>query len=146
MNVYLKIYEGVKRPNFAVSRTSTPNQTTIDYSGQLIENLKKIIKSGDSLSIIGKGSMSDLRSVINFYKWIEWRLENIERVLSPRLIESSTEQNLIDKIITLESSIHKLRNSVKYCEFDVSDNEVLPSFIDFLDTFYDFYKQMYNRY
>ncbi|AFY59499.1 hypothetical protein [Synechococcus sp. PCC 6312] len=145
MTIYLQVgEEGIERPNFAISRTSIPNQVTLEYSGQLIKNIKRKIKNNEPLS--GDSFILSLTSVIEFYKWIEWRLHYIEIVLVPRLIESSTEQILIDNLIIFESSIHKLRNSVKYCEFDVCDNEVLPSFIDFLVTFHDFYKLMYSRF
>lgn len=146
MSIYLKVEQGIERPLFVISRTFDPNQATIEYSGQLIENLIRIVKAREPLSSQGTGYMSDLTAVIKFYKLIEWRLDHIDRALVPRLIEASAEQALIDALIEFELSIHKFRNSIKYCEFDVCDNEVFPSFIDFISSFYQFYKLMHNRF
>jgi hypothetical protein len=143
---YLRIWEGLENPNFAISRTTTPNLTTLKYSTQLIQNLINLTRQNEPLTSSKKGSIHDLRAIINFYKWIEWRLEHIERVLVPRMMECSTDQVLINSLIELENSIHRFRNSIKYCEFDVCDNEVRPSLIDFLKTFCELYKIIYERY
>mgnify|MGYP001809901158 CR=1 FL=1 len=145
MSVYLSVQDGIEYPLPIISRIGVPNLETIKYSGQLIDNLTRKINEREPLSYSSTGYMSDLKSVINFYKWIEWRLDHIERVLVPRLIESSTEQVLIDDLIDLEASIYTFRISIKYCEFDVCDNEVLESFSSFLNAFYHFYKLMHSR-
>lgn len=82
-----------------------PNYETTRGFENLLEQLRSLPNN-----ISKEKSTSDV--AIEFYQAVTWDLDQIQSVLTPRVIQSSTDQALIDALIEFDNVRRKLHNSI----------------------------------
>jgi hypothetical protein len=84
---------------------NTPNAATPDAFEEFADELSNIHKDirGESPSTI----------VADFYKKIQWDLDQIQNVLTPLVITSSSEQRLIDALVSFNQTQRELINGIR---------------------------------
>jgi hypothetical protein len=84
---------------------NTPNSTTVTGFEHLLEQLRTC-----SSRDVGNKSISDV--AVEFYEAVTWDLDQIQTVLTPRVVQSSTDQELIDALIEFDDARRRLHNSI----------------------------------
>lgn len=73
------------------------------------ESLLKHLRAGPR-GDIGDRSISDV--AVEFYEAVAWDLDQIQTVLTPRVVQSSGDQNLIDALVEFDDTRRKLHNAI----------------------------------
>lgn len=113
-----------------------PSQNTIKGFKTLLNQLKSIKDSGDP-----EKSTSDIS--IEFYNAVKWDIDQIQSILTPRVIQSSGEQPLIDALIAFDDAHRELRNSIIAHKL-VSTHSVFPNIILLVKRSGQLYKALFN--
>jgi hypothetical protein len=82
-----------------------PNPATVPAIGDLISQLRKLPSA-----VSAERSTSDLS--VEFYDVIKWDLDQIRDVLTPRVVQSSSDQQIIDALIEFDDARRKLHNAI----------------------------------
>jgi hypothetical protein len=82
-----------------------PNPATVPAIGGLISQLRKLPSA-----VSAEKSTSDLS--VEFYDVIKWDLDQIRDVLTPRVVQSSSDQQIIDALIEFDDARRKLHNAI----------------------------------
>lgn len=82
-----------------------PNHTTPAGFENLLEELRSLPNS-----VSKEKSTSDI--AVEFYKEVTWDLDQIQSVLTPRVIQSSGDQTLIDALVEFDDARRNLDNSI----------------------------------
>jgi hypothetical protein len=92
------IFEGHSKP---------PNPNVLRAFNNLIQELQQYELPRE---IAREKSESDI--AIEYYDAVRWDLDQIQNVLTPRVMQSSTDQNLIDLLIEFDSAHRQLHHSI----------------------------------
>lgn len=84
---------------------NTPNRATPMGFEDLLQELRRLPNDLDN-----EKSTSDV--AVEFYEAVMWDLDQIQTVLTPRVIQSSSDQSLIDAAIEFDDARRKLHNSI----------------------------------
>lgn len=84
---------------------NTPNRATATGFEALLEQLREL-RNGISKD----KSTSDV--AVEFYEAVRWDLDQIQTILTPRVIRSSNDQRLIDAVIEFDDARRKLHSSI----------------------------------
>lgn len=111
----LKILEGRNCPNPA-----TPS----DFGG-LVTELR-----GLPLSVSREKSTSDV--AVEFYNEVRWDLDQIQTVLTPRVVQSSRNQALFDVLVEFDDARRNLHNAIIAHKLVVT-HSVMPDVVHLMD-------------
>jgi hypothetical protein len=82
-----------------------PNPATFDAMASLISQLRSL-----SSSETPEKSTSDIS--VEFYEEVKWDFDQIRDVLTPRVVQSSDDQQLIDALMRLDQTRRNLHNAI----------------------------------
>jgi hypothetical protein len=90
------IFSGHNRP---------PNSDTLQAMGKLLIQLNEVPSS-----ISKDKSSSD--AAVEYYEDLKWDLDQIQSVLTPRLLQGPTDQHFIDDLVAFDSARRELHHSI----------------------------------
>jgi hypothetical protein len=82
-----------------------PNPATVPAIGDLLSQLRKLPSA-----VSAEKSTSDLS--VEFYEMVKWDLDQIRDVLTPRVVQSSNDQQIIDALIEFDDAGRRLHNAI----------------------------------
>ena len=116
---------------------NTPSQSTHFGFEDLLQQLKKL-----PASISGEKSTSDV--AVEFYEAVIWDLDQIQNVLTPRIIQSSNDQELIDALVEFDNGRRQLHNSIIGHKLAATHN-VFPNLLILIERSGRLYQTLYSR-
>lgn len=82
-------------------------------------------------------STSDL--AVEFYEKVKWDLDQIQYVLTPRVVQSSADQQVINALVEFDNARRKLHNAIIVHKEISIPSGVLPAVIELLEKTQDLY-------
>jgi hypothetical protein len=122
-----------------------PNSDTIDAMGELADLLEEpsILEWVDE-----ENPMADRKTIADiatdYYEGIEWEIDQIIDVLTPRVINSSNDQKIINAITELDKSGRNLHNAIRMHKRKPT-HYVLPYVIALLQNAQKLYSALYEK-
>ncbi len=101
-----------------------PNPATITGMANLASQLRQLPSA-----VSAEKSTSDL--AVEFYEAIKWDLDQIRDVLTPRVVQSSKDQKIINSLIEFDSARRRLHNAI-IVHKRVVTHSVFPDVVELL--------------
>ena len=114
-----------------------PNPATAPAIGDLLSQLRKLPSA-----VSAEKSTSDLS--VEFYDVTKWDLDQIRDVLTPRVVQSSNDQQIIDALIEFDDARRKLHNAIIVHKRIVT-HSVFPDTIALLEQVRSLYGILYDK-
>jgi hypothetical protein len=102
-----------------------PNPATITAMAKLASLLRQL-----SSAISNEKSTSDL--AVEFYRAVKWDLDQIQNVLTPRVMQSSTDQQIINALVEFDNARRKLHNAI-IVHRKIVTHSAFPAVIELLE-------------
>lgn len=109
-----------------------PNPLTISAMEDLISQLSELPSA-----VSAEKSTSDLS--VEFYEAIKWDLDQIQDVLTPRVVQSYGDQQIIDGLIEFDDARRKLHNAI-IVHKQITLHTVFPDTLELLNQALNLYK------
>lgn len=113
-----------------------PNPSTIAAMAELVSLLRQV----QDVDSEGR-STSDI--AVEFYEEVEWDLDQIQDVLTPRVVQSPAEQQVIDALIEFDHARHRLHNAI-IAHKRIATHGVLPHVIELIERAQGLYSVIYK--
>jgi len=111
-----------------------PNPLTIKAMEELISQMKDLPEA-----VSPEKSTSDI--AVDFYEKIRWDIEQLRNVLLPRVIQSSEDQALIDKLTEFDNRARDLYNSI-LIHLEAVTHSVFPSVRNLVESAKSVYSEL----
>lgn len=102
-----------------------PNPATINAMANLASLLRQLPSA-----VSNEKSASDL--AVEFYEAVKWDLEQIQDVLTPRIVQSSADQQIINALVEFDNARRKLHNAI-IAHKQIVTHSVFPAVIELLE-------------
>jgi hypothetical protein len=122
--IYFPVHDN--RPMRSISEgRDKPSPDAITGMAKLVSQLRQLPEAVNK-----NQSMSDL--AVEFYEAIRWDLDQIRDVLTPRVVQSSNDQAVIDALVEFDNARRRLHNAVAV-HTRIVTHGILPDVINLLE-------------